>query len=129
MGELIKNMQHDEEFNFEDDSVEIKKLEESHISWYKKLLIKFWPKMAFRVFAKEMGISNPVFDKASEVFGRAERIDIHPLSGPSRGFVIILDLKTALFFYQDGDHFVYDGFEIGEYEKGDVTIFDKISSV
>ena len=38
--------------------------------------------------------------------------------------MIVIDRSTALYFYQDSDHFKYDGFEIGEYEKGDVTIFD-----
>jgi hypothetical protein len=28
----------------------------------------------------------------------------------------------------DGDHFVYDGFEVGKYDKGDITIFDDIKN-
>ena len=72
-----------------------------------------------------MGVENPVFDKAHEVFAEIERIDIVPHVGTERGFRIILDGKTSLWFYQDGDHFKYDGFEMGEYEKGEVTVFDK----
>ncbi|MFH1990390.1 MAG: hypothetical protein ABIJ19_00855, partial [Patescibacteria group bacterium] len=52
------------------------------------------------------------------------RIDILPSESGLRGFVVVLDRKTAIYFYQDGDHFVYDGFEMGRYDKGDVTIFD-----
>lgn len=97
---------------------------EIKISWYRKLLLKFWPRLAFRGFAKELGIDNLGFEKGQEVFGNAGRIDIYPVSGNIRGFILVLDLKIAFYFYQDGDHFVYDGFEMGEYQKGDVTIFD-----
>lgn len=97
-----------------------------NISWYRKLLLKFWPGMAFKLFAKELGIANPVFDKAHDVFSNAERIDLYPAAGAGRGFIVVMDLKTALYFYQDGDHFKYDGFEMGEYDKGDVTILDNI---
>lgn len=97
------------------------------ISWYRELLLKLWPWAAFKLFAKELGIINPVFDKAHSIFGNAERIDLYPLTGGQRGFILVLDLKTALYFYQDGDHFKYDGFEIGKYDGGDVTIFDNIA--
>ena len=40
--------------------------------------------------------------------------------------MLVIDQKDALYFYQDGDHFSYDGCEIGEYEKGEVTIFDNL---
>lgn len=103
-------------------------MNEIKISWYQKILLKFWPRLAFKKFAKDIGIPNPIFDKVHEVFGSAERIDIYPISGTHRGFILVLDLKTALYFYQDGDHFVYDGFEMGEYERGDVTIFDHLPS-
>ncbi|OGB73383.1 hypothetical protein A3K24_00700 [candidate division Kazan bacterium RIFCSPHIGHO2_01_FULL_44_14] len=96
------------------------------ISWHRKLLLKLWPWAAFRLFAKELGVANPVFDKAHEIFGDTHRIDLYPTAGTKRGFILVLDLKTALYFYQDGDHFEYDGFEMGEYDKGDVTVFDNI---
>ena len=96
------------------------------ISWHRKLLLKLWPWAAFKLFAKEMGISNPVFDKAHDVFGNTKRIDLYPTASAERGFILVLDLKTALYFYQDGDHFKYDGFEMGQYDKGDITILDKI---
>src|SRR3989344_4909754 len=65
-----------------------------------------------------------VADRAHELFKKSERIDIAPSKSGLRGFQLIIDGSTALYFYQDGDHFVYDGFEGGEYGKGDVTIFD-----
>lgn len=101
--------------------------QKAQINWVIKLLLRFWPKLAMRYFAREMGIKNPLFDKAHKLFTGTERIDIFPAQS-ARGFILILDRKTSLHFYQDGDHFVYDGFEMGEYEKGDVTIFDRIKS-
>lgn len=97
------------------------------ISWYYKLLLKLYPWLAFKLFAKEFGINNPVFDKAHDVFSGIKRIDLYPTASAERGFIVVLDLKTALYFYQDGDHFKYDGFEMGQYDKGDVTILDHIS--
>ena len=96
------------------------------INWFTKLLLKFWPTLAMKRFAKDIGIKNPIFDKAHEAFSKIERIDFFPLQGGHRGFLLVLDRKTALYFYQDSDHFVYDGYEMGEYDKGDVTIFDDI---
>ncbi|HCR41884.1 TPA: hypothetical protein DIV45_00745 [Patescibacteria group bacterium] len=98
-----------------------------NISWQRKLLLKLWPILAFKLFAKEMGIANPIFDKAQDVFNSSERIDLYPTASAERGFILVLDLKTALYFYQDGDHFKYDGFEMGEYDKGNIAIFDHIS--
>lgn len=60
-----------------------------------------------------------------EELAKSKRIDISPVNSGGRGFIITIDRKSALYFYQEGDHFVYDGCEMGEYEKGDVTIFDK----
>ncbi|MFH0829320.1 MAG: hypothetical protein V1907_04045 [Candidatus Kerfeldbacteria bacterium] len=95
------------------------------ITRYSKLLFKLWPQLFFHQFARKIGINNPAFEQAHELFDKVERIDLFPLNGSnSRGFMIVLDGKTSLWFYQDGDHFKYDGFEMGEYEKGDVTIFD-----
>ena len=52
----------------------------------------------------------------------AQKIDIVPLGPGSQGFQFIIDSSTSLYFYQDGDHFVYDGYEMGQYGKGEVTI-------
>lgn len=77
-----------------------------------------------RLLAKNQGIKNVVFKKIHEIFKNSQRIDIFPTVGNQRGFIIIIDQETAIYFYQNGDHFEYDGFEMGEYEKGEVTIFD-----
>lgn len=90
-----------------------------------RFLFKRWPSMAMRLFAKEIGIKNVVFHKAHELFYGVDRVDFFPSHG-DRGFVLVVDRKTALFFFQDGDHFEYDGFEMGEYTKGDVTVLDGI---
>ena len=60
-----------------------------------------------------------------EFFLKSNRIDIITSKGGTRGFKLLIDQKTALFFYQEEDKFVYDGWEVGKYEeKGKVTIFD-----
>lgn len=97
----------------------------TRITWFDKLLLKYLPTFVMRRFAKAIGIEKPVFEKAHEVFDGAERIDIFPVSN-GRGFILVIDCKTALFFYQDGDRFAYDGYEMGKYNKGDVTVLDAI---
>lgn len=96
------------------------------ITWLDKILLKFWPFLAMKHLAKKMKIKNPIFDQAHALFTKVDRIDLMPSRSEERGFIIILDRQTALYFYQDGDRFIYDGFEMGEYDKGDVTIFDQI---
>lgn len=95
------------------------------ISIFTKLLLKYCPNLAMRILAKKMGIKNIIFDKAHEALFKTERIDFFPTVG-GRGLVMVIDRETALFFYQEGDHFVYDGYEMGSYNKGDVTIFDDL---
>jgi len=94
------------------------------ITWFTKLMFKFWPSLAMIRMARKMGISYPLFNEARELFSKVGRVDILPSASGLRGFILVLDRKTALYFCQDGDHFVYDGFEMGRYDKGDVTIFD-----
>ena len=92
-----------------------------------RLLLRFNPVRGFKRLNKKLGVKNEIFDKAHELFSNTKSIDIFPLSSASgRGFMIVIDRNTALYFYQDGDHFKYDGFEMGPYEKGDITIFDSI---
>lgn len=90
-----------------------------------RLLMRFAPGVFMRCAAREQGVNPWSIDYAAKLFGKCERIDLHPLPSHSgRGFIIVLDNKLSLHFYQDGDSFYYDGCEIGEYEKGNVTIFD-----
>ncbi len=96
----------------------------NELSFIHKLLLKHCPTLAMRIFAKNIDI-NIIFDKAHEALFRTERIDFFPNVG-GRGLIMVIDCKTALFFYQEGEHFVYDGYEMGKYNKGDVTIFDDL---
>lgn len=96
-----------------------------HIPFYVKWLVKLWPKMAMRLLAKECGYDSRLSEKAQELFADSKTIDLHSLTdSESRGFSLVIDRKLALFFNQDGDRFVYDGYEIGEYNPGNVQIFD-----
>lgn len=95
------------------------------INWLTKSLMRFAPKIFLRYAAKNQGVDDRKIKYALKLFEGIKRIDIQPLPSRSgRGFIVYLDSKVALFFYQDGDHFYFDGLEIGEYKKGDVTIFD-----
>ncbi len=119
-------MDENEDFENYFDGLKPGDMSRSNFSWYKKLVLKLFPRLFFRLFANNINLNNKKIDFASKLFGDANRIDIQPLSGGSRGFIIYIDNKLSLWFYQNGDHFVYDGFEMGEYENGDVMVFDGI---
>lgn len=88
---------------------------ERHAPW----LLPAAVKLSFILFEREA-------EKMHSVLDKSRRIDIEPLSGSGRGFRFIVDRRTAYFFRQEGDGFDYDGYEVGEFEKGDVTIFDEV---
>lgn len=94
------------------------------IPWHKKLLLKFFPRLFLKMSAREMDIDYSIVVKAGEIFGDGKKIHIQPLSGQNRGFIIFVDNKISYWFFQEGDHFEYDGFEMGEYDDGDVQVFD-----
>lgn len=110
----------DIEFNFDN-------LKKDGIGWFTRFLLRVWPMAGIKVLARELGFDSKEMEKADELFS-GKKINIIPLEGGTRGFQIILDNSTALYFYQDGDQFVYDGTEVGMYDKGDVTIFDDIKN-
>jgi hypothetical protein len=103
-------------------------MKKNEITFFDRLFLKYCPDFAMRRYAKKMGIKDIVFDKAHQMFLGAKRIDFFP-SVTGRGLIIVIDLKTTLFFYQEGDHFTYDGYEMGKYNKGDVAVFDGIKKV
>lgn len=100
------------------------------LPWHMRFLMRFFPKVFLRLHTQKFGVHFRMIDTAQQLFQNTDSIDVHPISGADgRGFVLVLDRRLSLWFFQDGDHFVYDGFEIGEYEKGDVTIFDRVKPV
>jgi len=111
----------DEEFDLQKG--DMKKLK---LPWYEKLILKLFPWLFLKRHIKELGMSGEEIDLAEKLF-RDRRIDIEPLGAGSRGFIVSLDNKFTLWFYQNGDHFEYDGFEMGKYDNGDVTVFDKLN--
>ena len=102
-------------------------MKELKINWLIKLGLKFSPNLAMRFLSKNSGANWPLLNKLHNLFGQIKRVDIIPTTA-GRGFILILDKKMSLHFYQDHDHFYYDGFEMGEYDGGDVTIFDNLNS-
>ena len=91
-----------------------------------RILLRLWPQKGLTHLAREFGMNPKSMEKANNLFSKVKRIDIIPSASTERGFQIILDKSTALYFYQDDDHFIFDGSEVGEYEGGDVTIFDHL---
>jgi|TARA_Y100000031_G_scaffold154904_1_gene204053 hypothetical protein len=89
--------------------------------------MKFAPKEFLRQAARKEGLDSKKVDSAMNLFKDAKRIDIQPLPSRSgRGFIITIDSKLSLFFYQNKDAFYFDGIEMGKYKKGDVSVFDKL---
>lgn len=95
------------------DDIEPGDMSRLDFPWYKKLLLKFFPHVFMRLEASKLGLDDDMIDNAEHLFA-GKKIHIQPLSGVSgRGFIIFVDNKMSFWFFQDGDHFVYDGFEMG----------------
>lgn len=96
------------------------------ISWWSRLLIKISPRLGLQAVMRDLGQESKHVRRAHDLFSAVASVDVRPTSSQNgRGFMLTLDRNTTLYFYQDGDHFAYDGCEVGEYEKGDVRIFDR----
>ena len=94
------------------------------ISPLMRLFLWLAPDYALKLLARRSGDGEIIFDKLHEALVSTKRVDLFKTGSNSRGFILVLDQRTALFFYQDGDHFIYDGWETGEYGKGEITILD-----
>lgn len=96
--------------------------------WYYKLALKISPRLFMSLMARKQGMDDSFIDQAESLF-RGKKIHISPMKGsPGRGFILVIDNNKTLWFDQDGDHFEYDGFEMGEYNDGDVTVLDGIEN-
>ncbi len=96
------------------------------LPWYLRILVRIAPKLAIRLIARQAGrFQGASYDRLHDAFARTATIDIVPSASGQRGFTLILDQSTAFYFYQEGDHFSYDGYELGPYAPGDVTVFDR----
>jgi hypothetical protein len=102
-------------------------LERAKVSWLTKILLGISLSWGMARLAREL--NSPCIEtskKAHALFQGIGRIDFVPSRSTMRGFQIILDGLLSLYFSQEGDHFVYDGFEMGPYDEGDVTVLDKL---
>lgn len=107
------------------DDLEPGDMSQLDIPWYQKAILKISPRLFMRWQACKTDLDYSLVERAEELFGKGKRIHIQPLSGVSgRGFILFIDNKVSFWFYQNGDHFEYDGFEMGEYDDGDVLVFD-----
>ena len=114
-----------------EDFKDFKELDENSISkskvgWLTKTLMRMLLPWTMKRFVTELNAAGIALSKkATALFQDVDRIDIIPIRAVDvRGFQIILDNMVALYFCQEGDRFVYDGFELGPQEEGDITVFD-----
>ncbi len=109
------------------DEIDAEFLERAGASWLTRKLLAVSFGMGMRRLAKEL--SEPglgMSKRANALFDQVRRVDVAPSDSPGfRGFQMVIDGVLSLYFSQDGDHFVYDGFEVGYFEDGDVTVFDQ----
>jgi len=102
-------------------------LKRAKVSWLTRTLLGLSLTWGVSRLARELSMPGiETSKKAHALFQGIERVDIIPSQSSMRGFRIMLDGLLSLYFSQDGDHFVYDGFEMGPDDEGDVTIFDKL---
>ncbi len=102
-------------------------LKKAKVSLLTRVLLSIALPWGLGRLAKELGGPGIAMSKkAHAFFARVERVDIVPSQSEMRGFQIVIDNILSLFFCQDGDHFVYDGFEIGSHDDGDVTVLDQL---
>lgn len=96
-------------------------------NWFTKSLVRLSPWTLFRLAARDNKLNYKKVELAEKLFRDAERIDFQPSGGADgRSLVMYVDNKLSLHFYQNGDTFEYDGFEIGPYDDGEVTVFDEL---
>lgn len=100
-----------------------KKLE---LDWWTRMLFILSPFRALCRVAEKMGVSPDIAMMAHDLFVDVKCVEIARTASDQRGFILTINRNTALYFYQDGDHFAYDGFEMGTYDPGDVQVFDRI---
>jgi hypothetical protein len=97
------------------------------LNWFIKFLARFSPKSLFKLAARDNKLDYAKVESAEKLFRDAKRIDFQPSGGANgRSLIMYIDKKLSLHFYQDGNTFTYDGFEMGPYDDGDVTVFDKM---
>lgn len=109
------------------ETEELNEFEKFDAPWHMRLMMRIAPKIFIWYTARRQKLNPNKIDYAFKLFEGAKRIDIQSLpSRTGRGFVIYIDNELSLHFYQKGDTFYFDGFEMGEYENGDVQVFDNL---
>ena len=95
-------------------------------NWFTKILFKISPELGVKYLTRKMDTKTDSIQTFHSLFSAVKRVDVHPLETGFRGFALVLNQETALYFIQDGEHFKYKGYEVGKFEGGDVRVFDKI---
>lgn len=111
--------------SFDGQEIDGEFFKRAKVSWFTRLLLSIALPWGLGRLAKEL--HGPELERSKQahaLFVKAQRVDIIPSQEDRRGFRLVLDNILSLYFVQDGDHFAYDGFELGPCEDGDVTVFD-----
>jgi len=90
--------------------------------WYDDILFRYVPFLWLRWVAYRKHIKHPPF-RLDKLLRKYKKVHIK-FHHDVRGFRLELDNQVSLWFEQRGDHFEYDGWEVGDYEDGEVTVFD-----
>jgi hypothetical protein len=107
--------------NMGDENIKLPKFE----SFIFRFLKRFFPKFTLFIFKFVHRKNSNSARQLHDIFSKSKRIDVIPSEGTGRAFTLLIDQQSALYFSQDGDKFVYDGWEAGKYEEvGDITVFD-----
>lgn len=85
--------------------------------WWKRVLLKYFPRTMLKLYAWKLGINEDAIDWSDRLFA-GKHIQVTPLTKSSllEGYIMTIDQKMTLWFYKEGNGFVYDGFEMGEYD-------------
>jgi|GEM_PF-1454260 len=128
--EYNEKMNKEEKQQFEEKLQEMGiEIDERGLPWYQRFIFRYFPQLGMCIFARGINADYSMLEILDKAFHQAKHVDIFPFSpkdGGQRGFMLVLDRKMAFYFYQDGESFQYDGYEMGEYKKGNVTVFDEI---
>lgn len=91
-----------------------------------RFLDEYFPALVDAIAWMSGGAGYRNLSRLHRALSASERVDLIPFDWGRRGFVVLLDHEVALHFTQDGDGFAYAGYDTGDFDAGDVTLFDDL---
>lgn len=92
-----------------------------NMNWIDSILQHLLPGLWIKRVCRKMGISKSPLE-LHQALSEFEHVYVIPSKSGIRGFRLVLDDEIALYFFQNDDHFEYDGWEVGKYNKGKSTL-------